>query len=148
MRKQTRTEFDTVNRLMSYRHNRLSISHLEERIALLESKKTAIKASRADSTPVSGGTNSREDNLIDVIMEQRDCQHRLEIVRAEVKSMERAINDMAADEREAIMITYVNRPRGYIGELCDKLNIEESQAYRLRNRALKNLAGILYGEFE
>ena len=136
---------EIIERLRRLPDERASLVNLPEQIKALESRLTAIRASRTDGDPVSGGTNRREDMLINTIMEIDKRKADLEEARHEVNVMERNLAALKPNERRALELFYIIGERRAAERLANETGYSEPQAYRIKSTAVENLARRLYG---
>lgn len=135
-----------IERLRNLPNERAALINLPEQIKALEDRFTAIKAARTDGDPVTGGSNHREDALIDNIAEREERQADLEWARAEVEIMERNLAALKPNERIVLERFFVNGEKYAQERLSQELGYEKSQVHRIKDAALENLARRLYGQ--
>lgn len=116
-----------------------------ERIKMLEAEYDNIRAARTDATPVSGGTNMREEILIANIAEREELKEKYEIAERKVKQLRKALSELDESECKTLEYFYINRCKGHVERLCAELCCEKSEVYRIKDGALVKLSKILYG---
>ena len=134
-----------IPKLRELNKKRLSIDNLRDQIETKEMEFTALRAAKTDGDPVSGGTNHREDMLLNNICERDYLKAMLRVTIREINTVDRALSEMDKTERYVLETFYVNRPSGYIEEIESSLHIERSQVYRVKDRALVNFTKLLCG---
>lgn len=124
---------------------RAALQNIPDQIRALECAFGGIRAAKTDGDPVSGGTNHREDALIDNITEREKLQQDLEATRLEVETMDKAIAKLEEKERRVLDLAYIHKQRGYIERLAEEFGCDTSTIYRLRRQAEVRLCIILCG---
>ena len=138
----------TIERLRNLPEVRLSLVNLPEQIASLEHQLVALRAARTDGDPVSGGTNHREDQIIDIISEIDECKADLAKAKAEEQQISRSMAMLTRNERMAMERFYINDEKYAAERLCEDLGYERSQVYNIKTKGLERLARCLYGHVE
>lgn len=137
-----------IPRLRNLEHVRYSIQSMENRITILKSQFGALRSATTDSIPTHGGTSSREDAMICNIAERQELERNIRFARAEVKEIDDAMSQLPADDRTVLQKFYVRRARCSADTLAEELHCDRSTVYRIRDRALVELARMLYGRVE
>lgn len=145
MAKQSMLERLAEEELRLYSLKEKALQSLPEQIKALESRYEAIRAVSTDATPISEGTNRREDALIDNIAER-------EYKAAQYKEAERFIAGVnkaleALDDRERIVLDrlYMHGSRHNLERVMDELHLEKSQVYRIKDMAMYKFTHAYYG---
>lgn len=140
---------DLIDELRALPHRKASIENLKERISILKMQLEAIRAASTDAEPVSGGgTNKREDAMINNLYEQMVRKNDLRVTEAQVKLLEENIAKLLPNERLVLERFYVIGEKNAVTRLMNDLGYEKSQIYRIKDEALANLARRLYGRIE
>ena len=140
---------DLIDELRALPHRKASIENLKERISILKMQLEAIRAASTDAEPVSGGgTNKREDAMINNLYEQMVRKNDLRVTEAQVKLLEENIAKLLPNERLVLERFYVIGEKNAVTRLMNDLGYEKSQIYRIKDKALANLARRLYGRIE
>lgn len=135
-----------IPRLKNLQQERDSLTYIPERIHTLELSYSAIRSATTDSTPVSGGTSHREDALLSNIAERDQLKKNLVITRREVAQVEEALSKLSETDRLVLERFFINRHKGHVERLCEELNCEVANVYKLKDRALIEFARRLYGQ--
>lgn len=126
-----------INRLRDHSARLVALETIPEQIEALELQYGAIRSATTDSEPVSGGTNRREDMLVDNILKRETLRSNLEVARREIEVTNKALAALSDDERRILELFYINRQNGYIDRLCGELCVERSRVYTLKDEALR-----------
>lgn len=126
-----------INRLRDHSARVVALDTIPEQIEALELQYSAIRSATTDSEPVSGGTNRREDTLVDNILKRETLRNNLEIAKREIEITKRALAVLSADEQRILELFFINRQSGYIDRLCDELCVERSRVYTMKDEALR-----------
>ena len=134
-----------IERLRNLPDEKAALVNLPEQIKALEMQFVALKAARTDGEPVSGGTNHREDVLINNIAEREEREADLEWTRREVAIMERNLAALKPNEKRALELFYINGERQAAERLAAEIGYSVQQAHRIKLAGVENLARRLYG---
>ena len=135
-----------IPRLRELEQERAALQNIPERILVLGLKFAGLKATDTDSDRVSGGENHREEAMLANIAERDELKRNLEITRREVEQIDAALANLSQEERLVLERFYIHREHGHVDKLCEELNMEKSQVYNIKNRALVRLARMLHGQ--
>lgn len=135
-----------IPRLRDLEQERAALKNIPERILVLEMAFDGLKAANTDGTVVSGGENHREEAMLANIAERDELKRNLEITRREVEQIVAALANLSQEERLVLERFYIHREQGHVERLCEELNMEKSQVYNIKNRALVRLARMLHGQ--
>lgn len=139
---------EVISDLKKLEARRAALTNIPEQIQILENAYTALRAAKTDGDPVSGGTNNRENILIDNIDKRMILKKNYEIIKAEVEMMDRNLAALTKNERLVLTRFFINKEKYAIDRLTAELGYEQAQIYRLRDAALRNLAMRMYGVIE
>lgn len=134
-----------INRLRDHNARVVALDTIPEQIEALELQYSSIRSATTDSEPVSGGTNRREDMLVDNILKREMLRSNLEIAEREANITEKALSALTADERRILELFYINRTHDYIDRLCDELCVERSRVYTMKDEALRKFCLAICG---
>lgn len=119
---------------------------LPERIAAENARLTAIRSSSAESVPVSGtGANSRQERDTAIIAERDRLESRLEEIKLEISSIEKALACLDAMERRTIELMDIQRQPQAIDRLCVEFGYEKTKVYRIHDSALDKFSMLYSG---
>ncbi len=129
-----------------YRDQKIALSHLPERIATLESEFSALRAARVDGEPVKGGTNRREEALVNNIDLRTRLERNLRIAMENVSRIDRAIGEL--DEAEQIVFCGYYLDFKSVDWLAEELGLKKSQTYQIKEDAERRFVTMEYGVIE
>ena len=131
--------------LRLYNLRRQSLDNIQERITALKATQDGLRAAAADSEPVKGGQSKYEDKLINSIVEIERLKINYAAASKLVNLTEKGLAGLSEEEREIIDCFYINREYRHIDSLREKLHLEKSQIYKLKDTALYKFTVFCYG---
>lgn len=139
---------EAIDKLKNYEAHREALENIPKEIRRLESAYVGIRSATTDGTPVSGGSNTREDSMLSNIVHRDELKRRLREARLWVAQVDKALAVLDDEERLVLDRFYIHRAKGNVGELCERLNVEQATVYRKRDSALRRFTIALYGVTE
>ena len=139
---------EAIDKLKNYEARREALENIPKEIKRLESAYASIRSATTDGTPVSGGSNTREDSMLSNIVHRDELKRRLKEARLWVAQVDKALSVLDDEERLVLDRFYIHRAKGNVGELCERLNVEQATVYRKRDSALRRFTIALYGVTE
>lgn len=139
---------EAVDKLKNYEARREALENIPKEIKRLESAYAGIRSATTDGTPISGGGNTREDAMLSNIVHRDELKRRLKEARLWVAQVDKALAVLDDEERLVLDRFYIHRAKGNVGELCERLNVEQATVYRKRDSALRRFTIALYGVTE
>jgi len=139
---------EAMDKLKSYEAHRTALGSIPRELKRLESAYAGIRGAATDATPVSGGGSTREDVMLSNIVHRDELLRRLREARLWVSTVDRALGVLDEEERLVLDKFYMHRAKGAVGELCERLSVEQSTVYRKRDNALRHFTLALYGATE
>ena len=139
---------EAIDKLKNYEAHREALENIPKEIKRLESAYAGIRSATTDGTPVSGGGNTREDSMLSNIVHRDELKRRLKEARLWVVQVDKALAVLDDEERLVLDRFYIHRAKGNVGELCERLNVEQATVYRKRDSALRRFTIALYGVTE
>lgn len=139
---------EAESKLRDYAAKEQSLESVAERIAQLNLEMSCVRSATTDGTAVHGGGNGREDALINNIAERDELQRAKQLTTEWLEWVNGALTALSDTERDLLDKFYVNRQRGHVERLCEKMNVEKSEVYRRKEKALRRFALALYGATE
>ena len=140
---------EAVYKLREYNSKKKALTNLEEKIKMKETEITAIRTSQLSQAPSHGtNENTAQDRLISSIAEKDELKLNLAIVRRQIAAIEHGLAELDEEQRTVLDMFFIDRQCGYIGLLCDMLNVEVATVYRKKDEALRKFTVIMYGIIE
>ena len=139
---------EAIDKLKNYEAHREALENIPKEIKRLESAYAGIRSATTDGTPISGGGNTREDSMLSNIVHRDELKRRLREARLWVAQVDKALAVLDDEERLVLDRFYIHRAKGNVGELCERLNVEQATVYRKRDSALRRFTIALYGVTE
>ncbi len=137
---------EAADKLKNYEAHKLALESLPKEIKRLESSFAGIRSATTDGTPVSGGGGStRADAMLSNIVHRDELKRRLKEARLWVSMVDKALAILTDEERLVLDRFYTHPAKGNVGELCERLHVEQSTVYRKRENALRRFTIALYG---
>lgn len=135
---------EAIGRLKYYNLKKQSLQDTMVEYRRLGSELSAIHT--ADSHDrVSGSAGSQEDRLIALIQKRDTLRCAMKNTRAWIRGVDKALTAICEEDRMILDMLYINRARGNVDRLCEKLFVERATVYRRRDRALHEFAIALFG---
>lgn len=134
-----------IPKLRDLNKKRFAVTNLQEQISALKIEFSALRAARTDGDPVSGGTNRREEMMLNNICERDYLRSCLQVTRMEIHTVEAALEKMDENERFVLDRFYIDRRADYVGEISERLHVERSRVYQIKDRALVNFTKLFCG---
>ena len=132
--------------LRSYSARKASIQNVAEELERLEAEFTGIKSATSDGMPVSGGTNHREDRLLNNIVKRGKLTGVQKSTIDWVRIMDRALKQLSAEEFELLDRLYIHGSRGSVDRIAEEMGIEVRTVWRQSRSALAHRAYAMYGQ--
>ena len=134
--------------LRNYQDSLVALENLKEQICAVKMQMTTVRSATADGTAVRGGGCSREDALLDCITEHDRLKTAYEITYKRVRAVNRALDALEDEERDVLKLFYIEDKRCAAEAVKEKYDVEKSEAYRMKARALQRFTRLMYGVTE
>lgn len=138
-------KYEAINDLRELNHRRAAILLLQREIATLEEYTHTAEA--GDPNIMFGEPANGDYHEADLYMDAQTKLNRLrinlDITQRHVDALTDALHGLPDDQREILELSFCDRHT--IDEIGDRYNVERSQVYRLRDKALRALTLRLYG---
>lgn len=142
-------KYEAIDKLKGYEAHKRALENIPEEIKRLEEAFVSIKSAAADSTPVSGGGNTREDFMLSNIAHREELERTLKQARAWVKMVDAGLEILNNEERLVLERFYIHRAKGNVSRVCDELGLQdERSAYKRKDKALRHFTLAMYGVTE
>ncbi|MEG1239949.1 MAG: hypothetical protein RSD46_01230 [Oscillospiraceae bacterium] len=139
---------EAVDKLKCYEAKRSSAERAEMEMRRLEGDMASIRSATTDGTPVSGGSSTREDMMINNIAHRDELKRAMQEAKAWVKIVESGLAVLDEEERLLLDRFFIHRAMDYVDRLCGELNLEKSRVYERKDMALRHFTMALYGVTE
>ena len=139
---------EAADKLRQYTARQSSLDRTAEELLRLEAEFTRIRSAGVDATPVAGGTNTREDRLVNNIAQRAELRAARQDTERWLRIMDSALAELTEEERLILTRFYIHRGRGAADRLGEELHLERAQVYNRKNAALKRFTLLLYGVTE
>ncbi len=134
-----------IEDLKKYKSLKESLHNIEDRINYLEDDFNTLKGASTSSTPTSGGSSKREDYLINNIVMRERLTLNFKTTKTLLRIIEKGLKSLTENERLVLEYFYIDRPKNHLERLSEKLYIERSQVYLLKDKALYKFTINMYG---
>lgn len=131
--------------LREYKAQLASIQNLKDAIAECQAGIDQLHTTQYDKTPVMGGESGYEERILTNMDKIKRLNGNLSIARSKAARVDRGMAALDDEERIVLERMYVNSEREAIRRLCEDLNCEIAQVYRIRRRALNRFTRAMYG---
>lgn len=133
-----------IDDLKKYRQLQIAADNLTVEIMALQNELDGMK-SAGGTAPVKGGGSHYEDRIINNIVKRDRLKTNLKIVRHQLASIDRGIKGITKDEYTILEVFYINPPSKPLELLKEKLYLEQSRIYQLKDIALYKFTVAMYG---
>lgn len=138
-------KLEAEEKLRKYELMLLSVQNIPEELSRLEMSARSIRGPKTDKDPVKGGGSRRENFLLNNLVLQGELRNRLRQSKIWVQTVSDALQTLEPEERLILQRLYMVPERGAIDRLCNELNCEKSQIYRMREKSLEKFTLAMYG---
>ena len=136
-----------ISELKSYRYLESSISNLHKILKEIDE----IAAGRGYSmslTPKSKGHGNTEDYFVMLINKKELVQRQINVCQDILQRIDNTLKQLTEDEQKILQLAYIRRKAHFIFDIEEQFCIQQSQAYKLIDRALEHYMLIAYGVTE
>ena len=140
---------EAIEKLKNYEANRRALDSIPLELERLGAAYTGIRAAKLDGTPTAKGSgNEREEAMLSNIVHRDELKRRLKEAQLWVKIVDGGLSILDDEDRLTLDLCFIHKMKGSIDELCERLCVEKSAAYRRRDEALRRFTLALYGPLE
>ncbi len=126
--------------LLQYEKNKVLAMMLEEKAKHLRSVLYAPKASSLEEGRRGGPVFGIDDRLAQIEQLEQEAARR----KNQVKLVEMALSLLDEEERRVAELCFLYPKSGNVKKLCEELHKERTAVFRLSNRVLAKLSGVLW----
>ena len=141
-------KFEAVDKLKQYVAKRQSLQSIPLEIAQVDLDMSSIRSASADSTPVAGGGNGRENAMLNHIVRKNELLRSLERAQKWVAAVDASLEVLSAEDRLILDRFYIYPEKGAADRLAGDLHIDVKTVYKRKDDALRRFTISLYGETE
>ena len=136
---------ESISDLRLYGQRKRFLENVDSQLIWLENDFAALKGCATDSEAVDGGASRSEDHLLNNIVKRDKLKQNNELAEKFVQTIEKTLYLLPKQQQEILTEFFVDRSRGHIERLMDKMHVEKSRAYELKDEALHNFTILRYG---
>ncbi len=136
---------ESVADLRLYGQRKRFLENVDNQLIWLENDFAALKGCATDSEAVDGGASRSEDHLLNNIVKRDKLKQNKKLSKEFVEQMEKTLDMLPKQQKDILTEFFVDRSRGHIERLMDKMHIEKSRVYELKDEALHNFTILRYG---
>lgn len=136
---------EAIADLRCHEKRKAAMESLAEEIRELRSRTYGSSSPAADAVPVQGGSSTAEGRWIDVIDELERKKEAWRITKRRVDAVERGLAALDEQQREILEAFFINRVQGGADYLAEKLHLERTRVYELRESAIRDFTMARYG---
>ena len=136
---------ESVSDLRLYGQRKRFLESVDSQLIWLENDFAALKGCATDSEAVDGGASRSEDHLLNNIVKRDKLRQNKELSEKFVQTIERTLYLLPRQQQEILTEFFIDRSKGHIERLMDKMHIEKSRVYELKDEALHNFTILRYG---
>ena len=136
---------ESVSDLRLYGQRKRFLENVDSQLIWLENDFAALKGFATDSEAVDGGASRSEDHLLNNIVKRDKLKQNKKLSKEFVEQMEKTLDMLPKQQKDILTEFFVDRSRGHIERLMDKMHIEKSRVYELKDEALHNFTILRYG---
>lgn len=137
---------EAIEKLKGYEARRQALEEIPLELERLEAASTGIRSAKLDGMPRAGSSaSSREDAMISNITRRDGLKRKLKEARLWVEIVDGGLSILDDEDRLTLDLCFIHKVKGSIDDLCERLCVEKSAAYRRRDLALNRFTLALYG---
>ena len=136
---------ESISDLRLYGQRKRFLENVDNQLIWLENDFAALKGCATDSEAVDGGASRSEDHLLNNIVKRDKLKQNKKLSKEFVEQMEKTLDMLPKQQKDILTEFFVDRSRGHIERLMDKMHIEKSRVYELKDEALHNFTILRYG---
>lgn len=118
---------EAADELRNYMNRKAAIANISDQIADLATEITSIRSASADGSPVAGGSNGRDDALVNNILKRERLEEAQRLTENRVRRVDRALNQLSERDRCVLQRFYITPCIGGVERLCRELAMRKRQ---------------------
>lgn len=136
---------ESISDLRLYGQRKKFLENVDSQLIWLENDFAALKGCATDSEAVDGGASKSEDHLLNNIVKRDKLIKNKKSAQAFVKTIEKTLFLLPERQQDILSEFFIERSRGYMDRLMEKMHVEKSRVYELKDEALHNFTILRYG---
>lgn len=136
---------EAINDLRCHEKRKAALESLADEIRELRGRTYGSNSPAADAVPVQGGSSTAEGRWIDAIDELERKKEVYRLTKRRVDAVERGLAALDEQQRVVLDVFFVKRVQGGADFLAEKLHLERSRIYELRETAIRDFTMARYG---
>ncbi len=136
---------ESVSDLRLYGQRKRFLENVDSQLIWLENDFTALKGCATDSEAVDGGASRSEDHLLNNIVKRDKLKQNKRLSKEFVEQVEKTLDMLPKQQKDILTEFFIDRSKGHIERLMDKIHVEKSRVYELKDEALHNFTILRYG---
>ena len=108
---------EAADELRNYMNRKTAIENIRDQIADLATEITSIRSASADGSPVAGGSNGRDDALVNNILKRERLEEAQRLTENRVRRVDRALNQLSERDRCVLQRFYITPSIGGVERL-------------------------------
>lgn len=136
---------ESISDLRLYGQRKKFLENVDSQLIWLENDFAALKGCATDSEAVDGGASKSEDHLLNNIVKRDKLIKNKKSAQEFVKTIEKTLFLLSERQQDILSEFFIERSRGYMDRLMEKMHVEKSRVYELKDEALHNFTILRYG---
>ena len=136
---------EAINDLRCHEKRKAALESLADEIRELRSRTYGSSSPAADAVPVQGGSSTAEERWVAAIDELERKKEVYRLTKRRVDAVERGLAALDEQQREILETFFINRVKGGADYLAEKLHLERTRVYELRESAIRDFTMARYG---
>ncbi len=139
---------EAVNLLKDYPARKESLHNIKERYTMLEKEMSKLRSAENEHIPVRGALSRTQEQLFNTMTEKEQLQFNYHMVRQQLDWVDRGLASLNEEERIVLEGFFLASAEHSKDDLMDKLCVERSTLYDMREKALRKFTISMYGLLE
>ena len=135
-------------KLRNYSVKKVSAVNLAEEIRELEHSRRSIRSAASDGSPVAGGTNKRDDRILNSMVLEDEYKESLHLVSRWLRRVERGLAILSEEEYLLLDRFYIHHEKGAADRLAMDLGIDVKTVYWRTSQALEKFTSAMCGRIK
>lgn len=98
---------EAADELRNYMNRKAAIENIRDQIADLATEITSIRSASADGSPVAGGSNGRDDAIVNNILKRERLEEAQRLTENRVRRVDHALNQISERDRCVLQRFYI-----------------------------------------